>query len=462
MRKRDWYIKPGRMKNRNYRRKRLKIRKLVLIPVTVAVFAVILLWQFRIITPDSFFKENKSSPKLSADAGTGKVPEPTLTPQITAEGSEKSQRTEDNTPVKEPEEEDTGITETFGNGQQPLESDVLKKDTEPVRGIYISGARAGISSYMDELISLTEETEVNAMVIDIKNDTGEITYKTDLPLAVEIGAGTGYIKDMKELVKKLKEKNIYLIARIVAFKDPLLAKKREDLSLKKKNGRVFKDKNGDSWVNPYKKQVWNYLVDIGKEAAALGFDEVQFDYIRFSTDSGMKDVNYGEEAKGKSKMKVITEFTKYACDNLKPLGVKVSADVYGTIIRSKVDARIVGQDYAAMAGYLDYICPMIYPSHYAEGSYGIDYPDKKPYDTILAALKESKEVLNKNKNADSGNLATVRPWLQDFTATWVSHHIKYGKAEIKAQIQAVKDAGYKEWILWNSSNHYTKAALKQN
>jgi hypothetical protein len=299
------------------------------------------------------------------------------------------------------------------------------------------------------------------MVIDIKNDSGGITYRMDQPLVKEIGADTGYIKDMPGLVKKLKEKNIYLIARIVAFKDPFLAEKKEDYCLKKKDGTIFKDKNGERWINPYKKEVWDYLVDIGKKAALLGFDEIQFDYIRFSTDSGMKQVDFGKDGKDKTKTEAITEFTKYACDNLKPLGVKVSADVFGTIIGSKEDSEIVGQDYAKMAEYLDYICPMIYPSHYGEGSFGIAHPDTEPYKTVLAALTKSKEVLKAEKKNSKGKMAEVRPWLQDFTASWVKHHISYGKEEVREQMKAVYDAGHTEWILWNGNNNYTKTAFEK-
>lgn len=347
------------------------------------------------------------------------------------------------------------INTTNGDNNQP---DMMQVTARPefIKGIYVSGQKAGIEKYMEELISLADDTEINAMVIDIKNDSGEITYKMELPIAEEIGAGTNYIKDINGLISKLKEKNIYLIARVVAFKDPLLADKKREFSLKNKDGSVFVDKSGDKWVNPYNRQVWDYLVDIGKVAAELGFDEIQFDYIRFSTDSGMKNVTYGEDAENKSKMDIITEFTKYACDKLKPLGVFVSADVYGTIIDSKIDAEIVGQDYKSMAEYLDYISPMIYPSHYQEGSYGIEYPDKEPYNLILTALGKSNKAL---KDLDSSTQATVRPWLQDFTATWLKHHAAYGADEIREQIQAVYDAGYTEWLLWNGSNNYTKEGL---
>ncbi|SHO51878.1 putative glycoside hydrolase [Anaerocolumna xylanovorans] len=463
MKKKDMYIRYH--KNRDQRRR--KKRKIIAGSTAAAVFllfsSLFLLWHFHIVDMNSFMPDKKSKTEVHEE-----------------NSSYNSGNKKEDTGIAEDVSADTLTpAEVFDSAQSPLTDNIKRTETkaeaditpdvakeekevnEPVKGIYVSGFRAGISDYMSELISLAENTEINAMVIDIKNDNGEITYKMDQPLVNEIGAGTNYIKDMPGLVKKLKEKNIYLIARVVAFKDPLLAKERKDLCLKKKGGTVFKDKNGDRWVNPYKKEVWDYLVDIGKEAALQGFDEIQFDYIRFSTDSGMKQVDFGKDGKSKSKTETITEFTKYACDSLKPLGVKVSADVFGTIIGSKIDAEIVGQDYAKMAEYLDYICPMIYPSHYGEGSFGIDYPDTKPYETILGALKKSNEVLTADGKNDKGKLAEVRPWLQDFTATWVKHHINYGKEEIKEQIKAVYDTGHTEWILWNGSNNYTKTALEK-
>jgi hypothetical protein len=326
-----------------------------------------------------------------------------------------------------------------------------------VRGIYVTGPRAGHTEAMEELTYLVDTTELNAMVIDIKNDSGVITYNMDLPTVQEIGANENYISDIKSLIADLKAKDIYLIARVVAFKDPILAEQKPELSIRNTDGTIFLDKAGHSWVNPYKKEVWEYLIDVSKEAAMLGFDEIQFDYIRFSTDSGMKNADFGEEAEGKTKIDIITEFTKYAAEQLKPLGVYVSADVYGTIIDSKIDAEIVGQSYVQMSKYLDYISPMIYPSHYADGSYGIQHPDLEPYNLILKSLQKSANALD--EISESTNKAVVRPWLQDFTAVWLSEYKTYGPEEIRAQVDAVYDAGYEEWILWNGSNHYTEDGL---
>ncbi|MDF2542679.1 MAG: putative rane protein [Herbinix sp.] len=325
------------------------------------------------------------------------------------------------------------------------------------KGIYVTSKVAGASG-MNDLIQLVETTEINAMVIDVKDDYGKITYEMDSKLAKETNAITRDIKDMKTLVQTLKDKNIYLIARIVAFKDPHLAEQRQDLAIRNPDGTLFRDNRNECWVNPYKKEVWDYLMDIATRAAAIGFDEIQFDYIRFSTGKGMSEVDFGEEAKDKTKEDIILEFTKYAYERLKPLGVFVSADVYGTIISSKIDAGLVGQNYIEMAKYLDYICPMIYPSHFGEGNYGIQYPDLEPYQIIKKVLTASKMKLTEIPEGE--HRADVRPWLQDFTASWLKNHKVYGADEIKEQIAGVYGAGYSEFILWNAACNYTEEGLQ--
>lgn len=382
------------------------------------------------------------------------------------------------TPVQEAGE--TGQTEE-NDGALPIGGRVK------VKGIYVTGNMAGTSN-MDNLISLVDRTELNTMVIDIKNDEGRVVYQMDSPMVSALGSAQKLVADMPALVQKCREHGIYLIGRIVAFKDPFLAENRPDLALHNQDGSIFRDKSGLAWVNPYSREVWEYLMEISGQAVAVGFDEIQFDYIRFSTDSGMSKVDFGPEAAGRDKEGTITEFTAYAAQELHQLGVPVSADVYGIIIDSELDASIVGQDYYEMAKYLDYISPMVYPSHYGPGNLGLAVPDAQPYETIYRSMSASREVLagmrkdvngqqvsgnDVSGNGISGNgipsprdmepaeeiRADVRPWLQDFTAPWVPGHIKYGPEEIRAQIQAVYDAGYEEWILWNASNRYTEGGL---
>lgn len=335
------------------------------------------------------------------------------------------------------------------------EEQISRPQPVKVKGIYVSGPVAGIDK-MDELIDLVDSTELNAMVIDVKNDEGKVTYKMQSPQVQELETSIRYIPDINALVEKCKAKNIYLIARIVAFRDPYLAEKKPEWALQTKDGEIFRDQNGMAWINPYEREVWDYLVEIASQAAADGFDEVQFDYIRFSTDIGEDEVDYGPQAAETDKVEIITQFTEYLYEKLAPQGVYVAADVFGTVIDNQTDQKIVGQEYAAMAQHLDYICPMVYPSHYYNGAYGIDVPDAEPYATIYAAASSSAREL---EAVPEEKRAHVRLWLQSFTAGWIQGHISYGPQQIREQIQGVYDAGYEEWILWNAAVNYQPDSL---
>lgn len=333
--------------------------------------------------------------------------------------------------------------------------EAMRRAPVKVKGIYVSGPVAGIAK-MDDLIDLVDQTELNAMVIDIKNDEGKVTYQMQSKQVMEIDAGVGYITDIEGLVAKCKEKDIYLIARIVAFRDPYLAEQKPEWAVHTKDGEIFRDKSGLAWVNPYERGVWDYLAEIALEAGKAGFDEVQFDYIRFSTDIREEEVDYGPEAEKTDKIGIITEFTQYMYDKLIPAGVYVAADVFGTVIDNEIDQEIVGQDYVQMAGHLDYICPMVYPSHYHNGAYGIPVPDADPYRTIYEASSASVRELG---TIPQQNRAHVRMWLQSFTASWVPGHIKYGPKQIREQIKGAYFAGYDEWILWNAAVNYRADCL---
>lgn len=331
-----------------------------------------------------------------------------------------------------------------------------RSDERPkVKGIYVTGPMAGNAAF-DDRLSLVDDTELNAMVIDVKNDGGEITYKMNLETAAAMGACINYIPDIEGFMKRLKEHNVYTIARIVCFKDPYLARNYPQLALKKPDGTPVTDGHGIAWVNPYKEEVWKYLVDVAKEAGKLGFDEVQFDYVRFPIGSDAEAADYGVDMTIYTKQQAIAGFLDYAIEELHKEGIPVTADVFGTIIGSETDVGRVGQDYAVLGESLDAICPMVYPSHYSNGVFGLAVPDAQPYETVLAAMQDSVEELAAIPVEEQ---AVVRPWLQAFTANWVDGYISYGGEEIRAQIQAVYDAGYEEWILWNASNRYSADGL---
>ncbi len=445
------------MKQGNKKKRKLKAG--IVIPVCIGV-AVLFIGCFLF----GYYKNNESADFITDIKTLFRIED---MQETMAEGSEEfsetteiSESVSSENPTLEieglPQEEDA--LKEYLVAQMTEEGKVLSvpKEVPPeVRGIYVTGPVAG-HARMEEIIQLLEETELNAVVIDVKNDDGYVTYAMSSETVEALGATVRYVKDMPALVERLHEMGIYVIARIVAFRDPHLAEAKPEWSVHRTNGTIYYDNSGLAWVNPYKREVWDYLVEVAECAVADGFDEIQFDYVRFSTEIKAGEVDYGEDSATVSKTEIITQFTQYAHDKLSPLGVQVSADVFGTIIDNAYDSGIVGQDYAAISSNLDVICPMIYPSHYASGVYNQQYPNSAPYEMIMGAMQASDSALSGLSEEDK---PIVRPWLQDFTASWIKPYHPYGAAEVREQIQAVYDAGYTEWILWNASNRYTKDAL---
>ncbi|MBW7454308.1 putative glycoside hydrolase [Paenibacillus sepulcri] len=331
----------------------------------------------------------------------------------------------------------------------------IRKPSEPVRGIYVSGWVAGSRKHMDRLIHLIDTTNLNAMVIDVKNDYGELTYRSNIPEVRTMGAASHpAIKDIHALISRLKSRNIYCIGRIVVFNDPLYVRKKPELAFQKKNGGVWLDHQGKAWIDPYQPEPRSYNIAIAEEAASLGFDEIQFDYVRFP-DNGAKvdtEVRYAG-INGSSKAEVIQLFLQQAKDRLHSAGVRISADVFGLVTSSRDDMGI-GQSWPAIASVVDVISPMTYPSHYSQGMYGINSPDLQPYKVIRKAMADAMRR-NKALNATpKKQAAQIRPWLQGFTATWVHPHQRYGAHQINKQIQAANEQGVKEFLLWSSNCKY--------
>jgi len=314
-----------------------------------------------------------------------------------------------------------------------------------VKGIYLTGYTAGNPQDLDALIKLVQSTELNTMVINVKDDDGRVTYKSSLPEVQAVRAATNQIRDIKGLLDQLHAAGIYVIARIVTFKDPPLARAHPDWSVQSKNGGLWYDRRGLAWVDPSNQYVWQYNIALAKEAAMLGFDEIQFDYVRFPTD-GPVDLAVFPGMNGHDKTWVISSFLQQVRRVLGPMGVPISADVFGLTTAAADDMRI-GQHLEDVARYTDYVSPMVYPSHYGPYNYGLPDPDAQPYQTVLRGVGDAVRRLR-------FFTAQVRPWLQDFT---LRH--QYGPAEVRAEIEAAYQAGAREWLLWNAANHYTEAAL---
>ncbi len=327
-----------------------------------------------------------------------------------------------------------------------------------VKGIYVTIYSAS-NSRLDELIELSKRTSINAFVIDVKDDNGHMLFKTEAAEKYSPEANKkATIKDIQALMQKLKENNIYAIARIVCFKDPTYTKQHpENAIVYRDNGKVFTNSDGLAWATAHDRQLWEYNIAVSKEAAAAGFNEIQFDYVRFPASNGGKldeKLDY-RNVKNESKPETIQNFLKFAREQLSPLGVYISADIYG-LVGSVADDMALGQHWEAVSNIVDYVCPMMYPSHYANGTYGLSVPDAYPYETIYHSTKDS---VARNKNIKTP--ATIRPWIQDFTASWVKGYIKYTDKQVAEQIKALEDNGVKEFLLWNAGNRYSEGAVRK-
>ena len=329
---------------------------------------------------------------------------------------------------------------------------------DAVRGVYVTGHSAGASRF-NELLQLMDSTELNAMVVDIKDDFGNLTYipSEDSTLA-KYDIGRPYIKDPKEMLKVLEDKQIYPIARVVVFKDSELAERKPELSFVE-GSNAWKNGRGESFVNPFLKEVWDHNVAIAIEAAKMGFQEIQFDYVRFpegfekrdnSLTYSMGEYQNSELDPVQRRVQAVTDFVAYAKEKLEPYGVKVSVDIFG-YSATLPEAPGIGQNFSKIAANVDVISSMIYPSHWTS-YFGISKPDLEPYRLVQEYAKVENAKL-----AELDNSPISRPWLQDFTASYLGNgnYQTYGKEEVEAQIKALNEAGIKEFLLWNAGNKYT-------
>ncbi|MCP5517411.1 MAG: SH3 domain-containing protein [Verrucomicrobiales bacterium] len=322
------------------------------------------------------------------------------------------------------------------------------------KGIYLTLLTLR-STRLDTLLKLAEDTHVNAFVIDFKDDIGALLTRSGTAARLNPEAnGKTMFSDPGPLIKRLKDRGLYLIARIVTFKDPVFAAAHPGKAiLDRRNGRAYQSRDGLTWASPHDADFRAYNVGLAKEAARLGFNEVQFDYVRFPDVPKTADLDY-RNPRGESKARAIQSFLLEARRGLAPLGVYVAADVFGLVCTTVDDMRI-GQYWEAVSNAADYVCPMMYPSHYANETYGLDIPDRHPYALIQRSIRDALER--------NGNLATparLRPWIQGFTATWVKGHLTYDAAQVKAQIRALADNGVHSWLVWHPGNRYNAAALR--
>jgi hypothetical protein len=323
---------------------------------------------------------------------------------------------------------------------------------EVLRGLYVN-RWAALGRKMGQLIDVAKKTEVNALVIDVKDDRGFVLYKSKVPLAIQIGADTNSAMShtrLRAILDTMAANHIYPIARIVVAKDPLLASAQLDWAIKRKdNLEPWLDKNGNPWLDPHHKEVWKYAADLAKEAYDLGFSEVQFDYVRFPDEKRLvREATY-PLANGRVRAQVIRDQLGYVRSLLKPLEMPMTIDVFGLTATDTTDMGI-GQRWEMFVDQADVVLPMVYPSHFAPGTYKLANPNARPYATIDHAMKDAIRRSSKVANA-----AKVIPWYQDFTLGPPHYYAE----QIRAQKKAGYDNGFQSWILWNPGSRYTESAL---
>lgn len=338
-------------------------------------------------------------------------------------------------------------------GPLPQPEKITKLTRIPVKGLYTSTA-----SNLEQNIELAANSEINAFVIDLKESYG-VAFNSTNALATEIG-DVKSVYNLTTVVEQCHANDIWVIGRIVCFKDPGLAAARPEFSIQDANGVPLKFKNEGSmtFVSPYNTEAWDYYIDLAIEAIEAGVDEIQFDYVRFpigKTTSG-ESPYYGPEGQTPSKSEAINRFLQTARRRIQDTyGVPVSADVFGIILTSTLDGNNLGQDWGSIGlTGINSLCPMIYPSHYALGTMMngqiFEKPDLHPYDVLYSALLLGTE------KASAQGYATVRPYLQAFTASYIGsgNYMPYTYAEITEEIKGANAAGYDEWILWNANAEY--------
>jgi hypothetical protein len=313
---------------------------------------------------------------------------------------------------------------------------------DEIRGVHVTMSLASVPGKIDDYLSLTKHG-LNTLELDVKDENGEVGFRNPkVPLAHEVGAAKNYYEPV-EVAQKAHEAGVYLIGRIVCFEDPVLASNARGYAIRTTSGGVWTTAAGLGWANPYDKRVWDYNVALGEAAAQAGFDEIQFDYVRFPTDGDLSAAVFPGKTK-ESKTDVITSFAKYAGEKLKPLGVRVSADVFGLSATRNMG---IGQRPKKLGAYLDTIYPMVYPSHFGPGQYNLPDPNAQPGRTVGLALRDFDRQL-------TGLDTRLVPWLQDFSLGRT-----YTLSDVQEQIEAARDSGAEGYLLWNAAGVYTRGAL---
>jgi len=325
-----------------------------------------------------------------------------------------------------------------------------------VKAIYMTACVASTGAWKESLEDLIKTTELNSIVIDIKDYTGTISFID--PTLQAVSGGGCRVKDMKDFVAELHKNNIYVIGRVTVFQDPTYAKLHPELAIKTKStGAIWKDNHGLPFIDVGAKPYWDHVIDIANASYALGFDEINFDYVRYPSDGNLKDMNTTWTVGTSTKAEMVKDFFSYLHSHLEGTGLKTSADLFGLVTVAQDDMGI-GQVLENALPYFDYIDPMVYPSHFASGADGYKSPAEHPYQIIdysMASGLKREQALDVQMGIATSTPSKLRPWLQDFNLLGVP----YGVPEVKDQIKATYDVGLNSWLMWDAGNKYTPGAF---
>ena len=321
----------------------------------------------------------------------------------------------------------------------------LDPKTPVIRALYVNRFAAQSRKRMAQLIAMADQTEINGLVIDMKDEFG-LNYDTKNPEFRKNAGTAGVVRDLKALIDTIRAHNIMPIGRIVVFKDSVTARVHPEWTIRRTDNSIWRDKKGIAWVNPYHHELWDYNIGVAEELVGLGFQEIQFDYIRFPEPYKSLPQQVFPESNNVPKPDALAAYLKTAKERLNKLGVRSTADIFGlvTTVRGPLE---VGQWWEKVSPQLDVVLPMTYPSHYPRGSFGLKVPNAQPYETIKIAIDTARV---RDQKLGVTTPEHIRPWLQAFTLGAPS----YGPEQIEAQKKAVYDAGYDGWVLWHPGSKY--------
>ncbi len=367
--------------------------------------------------------------------------------QVIISDSRHSIKSDENGSFSIESEEENYHIKAYGYRPLTFSKDInettIKVEPITVKALYLTFWAANASSpRTHRILKIIDETEINALVVDIKNEYGSTSFKTSFEQANSYGAHKDRTnRNIQEFMELMKSKNIYTIARIVTFKDELQSSNNPSYAIKNRHGEIWRNHDNMAWVDPYDKRSHEYTISIAEEAAKVGFDEINFDYIRFPAKSNLKFCEINNE---ENRLKAIGDFLDLAQTRLRKYGVFISVNTYGNICWTKDGDNNIGQTVTSLAAHADYLSPMLYPSGFASGSFYFEHPSEHPYDVIYRSIKNIRDKIEPIR---------VRPWLQYFK-DYAHKRRHYRKFEVTEQVRATKDTNTSGWMMWSPSSKY--------